>query len=64
MEGEGEEDRASCETWLDVEQAVRQRLKAAAAALQRRVEAAQARQKAEAVVADRVTTAAEAVTAG
>ena len=54
MEGEEEEDMASCETWLEAAQAVRQRLKAAAAqALQRRIEAAQAtRQKAEAVGAD------------
>ena len=64
MEGEEEEDRASCETWLEVEQAVRQRLKAAAAALQRRIEAAQARQKAEAVVVARRTTAAEAAGQG
>ena len=65
MEGEEEEDRASCETWLEVEQAVRQRLKAAAAqALQRRIEAAQARQKAESLVVARRTTAAEAAGQG
>ena len=64
MEGEEEEGMASCETWLEAAQAVRQRVKAAQA-LQRRIEAAQAtRQKAEAVVVARRTTAAEAVTAG
>ena len=52
MEVEEEEDKASCETWLEAAQAVRQRVKAAQA-LQRRIEAAQAtRQKAEAVGAD------------
>ena len=56
---------ASCEAWLDVEQAVRQRLKASAAALQRRIETAQAaRREAEAVVKARRTTAAEAAGQG
>ena len=65
MEGGEEEVRASCEKWLDVEQAVRQRLKATAAALQRRIEAAQAaRRGAEAVMKARRTTAAEAAGQG
>ena len=65
MEGGEEEVRASCEKWLDVEQAVRQRLEATAASLQRRCEAARAaRRGAEAVMKARRTTAAEAAGQG
>ena len=65
MEVGEEEVRASCEKGLDVEQAVRQRLEATAASLQRRCEAARAaRRGAEGVTKARRTTAAEAAGQG